>query len=337
MQLPDDLRAALREVLRDTATKDVAAASRDLSQRYRLHHGRSSGLLLQSELDAVAYAAYRLPATFAAIAAVLNEVRDRRRDLQPKSLLDVGAGPGSAGWAAAEVWPELEQITALERDSQMIRIGKALAAHSSSKSICDAVWSPVDVGAHWECEPADVAIAAYVIGELAAEKQGELVRRLWDCTADTTIIVEPGTPRGFEIVRKAGDHLASAGAHIIAPFPHDWNCLESEADWCHFSQRVPRTRTHRAAKGATLSYEDEKYSYVVASRRQGAPIAARVIRHPQVRSGHIRLALCTARGVQHVVIARSRREAYRRAKNLVWGSAIPLEDAPLFGLSSSAG
>lgn len=81
-----------------------------------------------------------------------------------------------------------------------------------------------------------------------------------------------------------------------------------------------------------MSYEDEKYSYVAVSRAEGLPIAARVIRHPQVRSGHIRLVLCTPVGVKHVVVARSNREAYRRARELRWGSAIPVEDGRLYGL-----
>jgi ribosomal protein RSM22 (predicted rRNA methylase) len=95
---------------------------------------------------------------------------------------------------------------------------------------------------------------------------------------------------------------------------------------------VPRTRLQRLLKEASLSYEDEKFAYVVASRELGLPIAARVVRHPQNRKGHVRLVLCSAGGIRHVVVARSNREAFRRAKDLHWGSAIALEEADLFGL-----
>jgi ribosomal protein RSM22 (predicted rRNA methylase) len=175
-------------------------------------------------------------------------------------------------------------------------------------------------------------MAAYVLGELPVQTHEGFVQQLWQHTLDTCVIVEPGTPRGFDLVRQAGACLVGAEALILAPFPWDWECLESAHDWCHFSERVPRTRLHRAAKNAELSYEDEKYCYIAASRWEGVPIAARVIRQPQVRSGHIRLVLCTPEGVKHLVVARSQGEAYRRAKHLAWGSAIPVEEASLFGL-----
>jgi ribosomal protein RSM22 (predicted rRNA methylase) len=157
---------------------------------------------------------------------------------------------------------------------------------------------------------------------------------MWRCTAGVAVLLEPGTPRGFAAIGEATDVLAQAGAVILAPFPLDWRCLQGEADWVHFSQRVARTRLHRESKGAALSYEDEKYSYVAASQLPGVPIAARVIRQPSVHSGHIRLVLCTASGRREIVVPRSRREAYRRAKDLAWGSAIPVEDAGHYGLST---
>jgi ribosomal protein RSM22 (predicted rRNA methylase) len=337
MELPAALRVAIDIELREVTSKDVVMAARDLSRRYR-DAGGSPDTLLRSELDVVAYAAYRLPATFAAVRAVLDEVRERRPEgapkvgLRPKTLLDVGAGPGTAAWAAMEVWPEIERVVMLERDPRMNRIGQALAGYSHSEAIRHAEWTQADATDTWEFGGADLAIAGYCMGELPVESHAGFVRTLWKHTADTCLIVEPGTPRGFAVVRKAGDELVKAGAHIVAPFPQDWDCLDSEDDWCHFSQRVGRTRMHRAAKHGTLSFEDEKYSYVVASRHTGVPIAARVIRQPQVRSGHIRLVLCTAGGVKHVVVTRSRQEAFRRAKDLAWGSAIPIEDASFYGL-----
>jgi ribosomal protein RSM22 (predicted rRNA methylase) len=332
MHLPDNLRLAIEAELQTRSPKDLAAAVRGLSERYRTHHARMTGHFLQSEEDVTAYLVYRLPATFTAISAVLREVRDRKPDLEPRSLLDIGAGPGTAAWAAAEVWPSLHRVTMMENDARMIRVGTRLVAHSRAAAVRDSTWVQGDVSAPRKDEPADITIAAYLVGELRTDVRGEFIRRLWDCTAGDCIIVEPGTPRGFDLIREATVALASAGAYIVAPFPHDWQCTEGPEDWCHFSERVPRTRLHRSTKDATLSYEDEKYAYVAASRIPGQPIAARVIRHPQVRSGHVRLVLCSAQGVKHTVVTRSDREAYRKAKALSWGSAIPLEDAELFDL-----
>ncbi|MDQ2744249.1 MAG: small ribosomal subunit Rsm22 family protein [Chloroflexota bacterium] len=348
MQLPADLSATLQSRLDEIPSKDIVRAAGELSKRYRASGALSSGPAVQSPLDAAAYAAYRLPASYAAIRAVLDEVRERRPDLDPSSLLDIGGGPGTAAWAAIGTWPDLDHITILERDPWMIQIGKDLAAGANSPVIRHAIWRQGDIDGLWpaqpilgsEIQPADITVAAYVMGELSSSALTEFVHRLWEYTADTCVILEPGTPRGFALIRQAGDQLVSEGVHVLAPFPSTgiaganstWHCLEGENDWCHFSQRVPRTRMLRNVKGATLSYEDEKYSYIAVSRQSGLPIAARVIRHPQVRSGHIRLVLCTAEGVKHVIVARSNRQAYKLARDLKWGSAIPVEEAGLYGL-----
>ena len=49
-----------------------------------------------------AYAAARMPGCYAAVARVLDELRLRLPDFTPRSMLDFGAGPGTAIWAARE-------------------------------------------------------------------------------------------------------------------------------------------------------------------------------------------------------------------------------------------
>jgi hypothetical protein len=39
-------------------------------------------------------------------------------------------------------------------------------------------------------------------------------------------------------------------------------------DWCHFSQRLPRSRDHMLLKDADVPFEDERYSYVVVTREK---------------------------------------------------------------------
>jgi ribosomal protein RSM22 (predicted rRNA methylase) len=90
-------------------------------------------------------------------------------------------------------------------------------------------------------------------------------------------------------------------------------------DWCHFAQRITRTRLQRTVKAASLSYEDEKFSYVALSRTEGSPITGRVLRHPQKRGGHIYLQLCTPEGLKQTIVTRSQRDAFREAHDLRWG------------------
>ena len=60
------------------------------------------------------YLAARLPATYAACAHVLADMAALLPQFKPVSLLDLGAGPGAASWAAAEAWPAIKRITLLD-------------------------------------------------------------------------------------------------------------------------------------------------------------------------------------------------------------------------------
>jgi ribosomal protein RSM22 (predicted rRNA methylase) len=327
MELPLELGAALEKQLATRSARDLAPVSDELSRRYREGHGRNQGTMrtfLRSQDEVLAYAAYRLPATYAAISAALIEVRARLSDWQPRTLLDVGAGPATATWAATELWPHLEQITLLEREAHMIALGKELAAGAASSAFRQADWQRTDLSTLPETAPVlhyDLVVCAYVLGELSPASQEALLNRLWQ-SAEVLVLVEPGTPRGFALIRSARDQLRAAEALTLAPCPHNQFCPMPENDWCHFAQRITRTRLQRHIKKGTLAYEDEKFSYVAMSRVAGLPIESRVIRHPQKRGGHVHLELCTTTGLRQTTVARSAREQYRIAQRLEWGDAV---------------
>ena len=100
--LPAELRAALNARLEGLPRRDAAGRAAIISQTYR--EGGGSGTI-RTETDALAYAVARMPATYAAVVASLNALTEIRPDFAPTSLLDVGAGPGTASWAAAEAFP----------------------------------------------------------------------------------------------------------------------------------------------------------------------------------------------------------------------------------------
>jgi ribosomal protein RSM22 (predicted rRNA methylase) len=99
--------------------------------------------------------------------------------------------------------------------------------------------------------------------------------------------------------------------------------MAAARDWCHFSQRVERTSLHRRLKQGELGYEDEKFSYVVLSRRETKPATARVVRHPLRHSGHVQLDLCTPAGVERRTVSRRTGAQYREAKKVESGSEFP--------------
>jgi ribosomal protein RSM22 (predicted rRNA methylase) len=318
VDLPLNLRIALDDALEQVKPSDLAAATRDLSDRYR-QSALNAGYV-RTELDVLAYGAFRLPATYAAVSAALQEVRTAMPDWHPRSILDAGAGPGTASWAGAETWSSIADVELVEANEHMIALGRKLM--HADRILSDARWKRSDLLQRTPEEPRDLVVTSYILGELEAPKRRELLQSLWSETSGVLTVLEPGTPAGFDVIRSSRAYLIELGAHMVAPCPHSFPCPMPDGDWCHFSRRLARSRAHRDAKGVTIGYEDEKYSYVAVARSSANPASARVLRHPQVRSGHIRLELCTREGLEHRIVTKRDRERFRAARHAAWGDAL---------------
>jgi len=182
----------------------------------------------------------------------------------------------------------------------------------------DARWVQGDIAA--ARGPADLVVASYVLGELA-DVAGS-ARLLWAQAADTVALVEPGTPAGHRRVLAARAAVIEAGGFTVAPCPHDLRCPLPADDWCHFAVRLPRSKLHRRAKGVELGYEDEKFSYAVLSREPVRKAAARIIRQPQLRSGHVNLVTSEEDGIHARTVSRKDGQLYKDAKGAAWGDSI---------------
>jgi ribosomal protein RSM22 (predicted rRNA methylase) len=145
---------------------------------------------------------------------------------------------------------------------------------------------------------------------------------MWARTRDTLVIVEPGTPAGYARIIALREQLVAHGAHVAAPCPHEKNCPLVSPDWCHFSQRLPRSQAHKQIKGAELAFEDEKFSYVVLSRVPVAQRPARVLAQPVVTKVEVTAKLCTSDGLAIAKVPRPDKTAYARARRWRWGDTV---------------
>ncbi|MEI7760638.1 MAG: small ribosomal subunit Rsm22 family protein [Thermoleophilia bacterium] len=317
MTLPPTLQTGIDELLRGVGAQELERASRALSDAYRAG-GPSAARAARTPVDVAAYLATRAPATYAAAAEVFAQISTLRPDWAPASVLDLGAGPGIASWAALEAWRAITAVTCIEAEPAMARAGTTLAAHGQ-EGLRQAIWTVSDAG--MAGARADLVVVSYVIGELKQGAREGLVRRAWERTGDTLVIVEPGTTAGYQRVLAARAAVIEAGGSTLAPCPHDTGCPLSEGDWCHFVTRLPRSRAHRLAKGADRGFEDEKFAYVALSRSTSLRPEARVIRRPDPRPGHVVLDLCTPSGAEQRTVSRHEGDVYRRARKLRWGDA----------------
>jgi ribosomal protein RSM22 (predicted rRNA methylase) len=316
--LPAELKAALDARLQGLSRNDAAERSARISENYR---GGGSSVGIRNAADALAYALARMPATYAAIAASLNALGEITPDFAPQSLLDIGAGPGTATWAAAEMWPSLRLFSLFDANGALRELALQLARESTRLREIDYRHGDARVTLA-NAGPADLVIASYVIGEIDEAEQRTLAELLWSKTRDTLLVVEPGTPAGYARIIALRAQLIASGGHVAAPCPHDHKCPLSPPDWCHFTQRLPRSQAHKQIKGAELPFEDEKFSFVALTRAPVAARPSRVLAAPVVGKVEVAAKLCTPEGVSIARVPRREKEAYARARRWRWGDGV---------------
>lgn len=320
--LPQDLLEAIERETAKISHGELVSASEKLSDRYRQRTQRQLQPFVISNADRSAYLAARLPATYAAISRVLHELRLKMPDCQLRSLLDLGSGPGTVMWSAVNIFPMLEKITLWEQDDQWISLGKRLSTFSENAAIKNATWHQGNLQNKNAFPSHDIITLSYVIGELAEDTLQILISQIWQAASQTVVIIEPGTPDGYQKILAARRYLIDVGANIVAPCPHALACPMADGDWCHFSQRLERSSLHREIKAVSLGYEDEKYSYIIGSKLPSIPYLGRILRHPQKRSGHTSFTLCTSEGIKQRIISRREKEIYKQSKKLEWGDSL---------------
>jgi ribosomal protein RSM22 (predicted rRNA methylase) len=320
--LPAELKAALDGKLRGFSRSDAAGRAASISKTYR--DGGGSGAI-RSEADALAYALARMPATYAAVTASLNALVGIRPDLAPTSLLDVGAGPGTATWAVAEAFPSLQEFALLDANDALRAL--ALDLVTDSFRLRDVSYERGEARAVLaKADTADLVVASYMIGEISDAERRALTELMWEKTRDTLLVVEPGTPAGYARVIALREHLIALGAHVAAPCPHDGKCPLQTPDWCHFTQRLQRSRAHMQVKGAEVPFEDERFAYVALTRATVAQRPARVLAQPAVSKVEIAAKLCKPEGLALTKVPRRAKADYAAAKRWRWGDAVMEEN-----------
>jgi ribosomal protein RSM22 (predicted rRNA methylase) len=265
-----------------------------------------------------------MPATFAACAAVFARVIEAMPDFAPQSLLDVGAGTGAASWAALTAWPGIASVIMLDRNPALRTLARRLA---DSGPLMNAEILGGDLSA--EKPRTDLVVASYVLAELPQDQAASVARDLWQGADGALALIEPGTPDGFARIRAARSALIAAGAHVVAPCTHDNACplqdrsvhesgSDQQNDWCHFSQRLPRSRDHMLLKDATVPFEDERYSYVVVTKEK-APHGARILAPPLETKPGLTFKLCDETGLHARFVAVRDKDEYRRVRKRSWG------------------
>ncbi|KAI9250335.1 mitochondrial small ribosomal subunit Rsm22-domain-containing protein [Sporodiniella umbellata] len=292
--------------------------------------------------EAIAYTAGVMSSNYAAIYNVLNEVRERISGFQPNSLLDFGTGPGTAIWAAKEVF-KISSCTGIDLSEDMLNIAEQLENTTKAENS-----EPIDFKRYLAYNPTanktDLVISAFTLSDIVSEAlQKSAVEQLWAQTENVLILMDRGTPTGFSVMAKARQWIVDKNnGHVVAPCSHDKPCpmlFSAEAKpnslWCHFSQRVQRPPFLMKTKHSKTNTEDSKYSYVVFRKgpRPSSPEKMeekayqwpRLIQPPLKKNKHVVMDTCSKEGeIQRMVIPKSQGKIpYRDARKAMWGDLFP--------------
>ena len=317
MELPNELKIAIEKVMDNTNIKQLKQDSENISFRYRNKSGKGNRLLTENS-EAISYSIVRMPSTYAAIySALKNTFELYNEDI--KTMLDIGAGTGAGSWAANSLL-ELKQITCLEREDAMINLGKSFMKASEDTCLQTAEWKKTDLVSEELNEKADLVICSYVLNEMDSNNRMKIIEKLWNATKKILVIIEPGTPVGFNEIRELREHLIGIGGKIVAPCPNIDKCPIKEDDWCHSTVRVSRSKIHKLLKDGDVPYEDEKFSYIaICKDKFESKNIRRVLRHPHIESGKIELKLCTVDGIQEIVVTKKDKENFKSARKAKCG------------------
>lgn len=295
----------VEEILANASPSVLRRAQSVLSASYK--EKNSSESIFSDEAKRLAYLATRFPATFAAVQSVLQNVGFF------DTLLDLGAGPATATLAAIDLIPTV-CATLVEKSKEAIALGKQLLEGHK--------WIASDMRDLKEFPKADLCILSYSLGEI--KPFASFLDRLWNADIQTIAIIEPGTPAGYQTILEARSLFLEKGASIVAPCPHAKECPLKGNNWCHFSVRLERSKLHRFLKEGTLGYEDEKFSYLIVTKKPSSPVkGSRILRHPFKGSGFVRFNLCTEEGTNvERVVSRKDKELYRKSRDAEWGDLL---------------
>ncbi|KAF1792176.1 S-adenosyl-L-methionine-dependent methyltransferase [Phytophthora cactorum] len=291
--------------------------------------------------ETLAFLAFEMEATYACTHAVFTELQKRLPDFKPKSVLDFGAGPGTASWVAKDFYDQsLDKYRVVEPSQSMVDAAEVLLEGfpglSVRRSIAD-LSRDIDAGNKY-----DLIVVSYVFSDITNDfERVATTSALWELLSENgcLVIVDRGSPWGSHHVRSARqfvldsvaeDEDAKEGVRIVAPCPHHDECPVGGSTWCHFVQRSPVVNR---PQGLQVSYmimqKTRKGSEEDAAAKKKKPIA-RMLRGPLLATRHVHLDLCTPEGkLERRTVTRGKavREVYRASRKAHWGALWPADES----------
>lgn len=317
--IPKQIYESLERLCQGIKRDRLQKAGDALSHRYRTRQNQNE-TFIQTDEEALAYLCTRLPATFASSYEIFEKLSNEV-GINPRSLCDIGAGPCTAFLAAREIFSALEQCSFIEKDTRLLKLGKQIITDLGCTQKTN--FQSGDFTKQKDYPKAELVIFSYSLGEVGSSFFESILEKALAACERYLVVIEPGTPYGFERILKAREFFLEKNLNILAPCPHSRACPMPASKWCHFSTRLPRTALHKFIKGGELGYEDEKYSYIAVSKEKREGFKGRIVGRPEKKSGFMTFEVCDEKGeLTFQKILKRDREDFSEIRKLEWGDVI---------------
>ena len=306
MILPVHIQQKVNELFSGLNKEKLVSKREQLTTKYKTSQAVNKSVFESNE-DSAVYAISRMPSTFAVIYTLISDLMKQNKIENIGSVIDIGSGTGAGYFACKELFEDIE-ISLFERDKNMIDIFDRFETGESIKRF-DFLKDSIE-------NSADLVMSNYVFSELNEEGRVTALKKMLVASNKYVLIVDTGTPRTYENFMKLKKVVSEMGHKVIAP------CLSEKCglknDYCQFYARVERSSLLKMSKSAELSYEDEKYFYLlIAKNNECIDInERRVIRRPQIKTNFVEIKLCTNAGVVDEKFTKKDKDSYKLARKI---------------------
>jgi ribosomal protein RSM22 (predicted rRNA methylase) len=323
--LPNSINKAITDLLLPHENKEWHIAAEQLHNLYTARE-KKNGKYINNYLDVLAYLRLRVPSTYAQIFGSLAQVREMIPFWKPKSILDIGSGPGTGVWAAKEIWPSIKIATCVDRENYFISVGSEIIKKAGIE--VETTWEQEDITRMKDGKTQfDLVIVANILNELTDAQQKTLLDQLQKCFSGLIVIIEPGTSYGVGIIQKITPFIQKG--NLLAPYINN-TFVADTINWIHFSQRFKRPeflrQTRQQMRTSSLmasDWEESKYAYTaIGNIFREEKIWGRTIGSVKRHRGFLEFTVLTQAGISKIKVLKRNKKEYTFAKNLRWGQII---------------
>jgi len=299
----------------------------------------------------MAYLAKMMSINYQSLWQVLNEIKSRDPDFQPKTLFDFGSGLASSVWAVNDTWPDAVQEHYCVDPSQDMNTLARLLLQGGDEDSSSFIYPNVYFRHHMPMSrnTYDIVVSAFSLLELSNQQERlKALWQLWNKTESYLVLVEFGNQSGYTSLMEARSFLLNLSeneqinpaeqdlcrGHVFAPCPHDLDCpllqlntnrRKDKRRPCKFEIQCPNLYEKRKSNHG---WEKQNISYLVMKKGSRSDLSwPRALQNAVAKKRASNITMCTPTGkieTSHITVGKHGKILARLGKSILARDLIPI-------------